>query len=116
MRARGNVGAAQRAKGIPGFGACFVRRLGGSLPYEEHLSLRSVPAARRQTWQKASHPRGGTAILIIAYYITGRGETYRELGGDYFDRANCEGLKRYLVRKLERLGHKVTLEPAPSAV
>jgi transposase len=55
-------------------------------------------------------------ILIIAYYIIGRGETYRELGGDYFDRANCEGLKRYLVRKLERLGHKVTLEPAPSGV
>jgi len=55
-------------------------------------------------------------ILIIAYHVIRRGEVYRELGGDYFDRTNCEGLKRYLVRKLEKLGQKVTLEPTSDAV
>jgi len=53
-------------------------------------------------------------ILTIAYYVISRGEGYRELGGDYFERANGEGLKRYLVRRLERLGQKVTIEPALS--
>jgi hypothetical protein len=36
---------------------------------------------------------------------------YYELGNDYFDRLNSENLKRYLVKRLEKLGHKVTLEP-----
>jgi transposase len=53
-------------------------------------------------------------ILTIAYYVISRGEGYRELGGDYLERADSEGLKRYLVRKLERLGQKVTIEPALS--
>ena len=40
---------------------------------------------------------------------------YRDLGGDYFDRLNADGLKRYLVRRLEALGHKVTIEAAGNA-
>jgi imidazolonepropionase-like amidohydrolase len=35
--------------------------------------------------------------------------------GDYFDRINAEGLKRYLVKRLESLGQKVTLEPRETA-
>ncbi len=51
------------------------------------------------------------SILVIAYYLIARGEEYRDKGGDYFDRINCEGLKRYLIRRLEHLGHSVKLEP-----
>jgi transposase len=54
------------------------------------------------------------SILVIAYYLIARGEEYRDKGGDYFDRINCEGLKRYLIRRLEHLGHSVKLEPVPS--
>ncbi len=35
---------------------------------------------------------------------------YRELGADYYDRLQPERLTRHLVRRLEQLGHKVTLE------
>jgi len=42
-----------------------------------------------------------------------RKEPYRELGADYFDRLNANSIKRSLVRRLERLGHKVVLEPLP---
>jgi len=38
---------------------------------------------------------------------------YQELGGDYFDRINSEGLKRYLVKRLEHLGYKVQLDAQP---
>jgi hypothetical protein len=36
---------------------------------------------------------------------------YQDLGGSYFDRLDPVRLTRYLVRRLERLGHVVTLQP-----
>lgn len=51
------------------------------------------------------------SILVIAYMLLQRREPYRELGGDYFERLNPVGLTRYLVRRLQRLGHTVTLQP-----
>ena len=50
-------------------------------------------------------------ILVIAYYILRDGTCYRDLGPDYFDRLNPEGLRRRLTKRLEGLGFKVTLEP-----
>jgi hypothetical protein len=51
------------------------------------------------------------ALLVIAYHMLKRGENYRDLGADHFDRINVSHIRRSLVRRLERLGHKVTLEP-----
>jgi transposase len=50
-------------------------------------------------------------LLVIAYYILRDGTCYRDLGADYFDRLNPEGLRRRLTKRLEGLGFKVTLEP-----
>jgi len=55
------------------------------------------------------------SILIAVYHILSRGETYRELGADYFDRINSRTLQRRLVRRLENLGYKVSLEPLNKA-
>jgi transposase len=52
------------------------------------------------------------AILVTAYAMLKNQQTYQDLGSDYFDKKNADGLKRYCVRKLEALGHKVTLETA----
>jgi transposase len=51
-------------------------------------------------------------LLVIAYYILRDGTCYSDLGADYFDRLNPEGLRRRLTKRLEGLGFKVTLEPA----
>ena len=51
------------------------------------------------------------ALLVIAYHMLKRKEDYRELGADHFDRIDVNRTRRSLVRRLERLGHKVTLEP-----
>lgn len=51
------------------------------------------------------------SILVIAYHMLRDGTEYRDLGGDYFDRRNKTQLQRNLVKRLEGLGHKVTLEP-----
>jgi hypothetical protein len=55
------------------------------------------------------------SILVIAYYLQKKESEYHDLGSDYFDRLNADGLRRYLVRRLEALGHKVTLEAASAA-
>ncbi len=51
-------------------------------------------------------------LLQIAYYVLRDGKYYRELGADYFDRLHPNRVKRYLVKRLERLGFQVTLVPA----
>jgi len=57
----------------------------------------------------------GHSILVIIYHVLLRKESYGELGGDYFDKRNVEVQRNRLVRQLERLGMKVTLEALPVA-
>ncbi len=55
----------------------------------------------------------GHSILIITWHLLSTGETYTDLGGDYFDkRRNSTAHQRRLVAQLETMGHRVTLEPA----
>ena len=58
------------------------------------------------------------SILVIAYHLIRRHEPYRELGGDYFDQRRPEATTNRLVKRLERMGFQVTLQPtsAPLAV
>jgi transposase len=52
------------------------------------------------------------SVLVIADHVLDQGVAYQELGDDYFQqRHSAEHHQRQLVRQLERLGHKVTLEP-----
>jgi transposase len=51
------------------------------------------------------------SILIIAYHLLRDGTRYVELGADYFDKRNQHSLEQHLVKRLERLGHKVILQP-----
>jgi transposase len=52
------------------------------------------------------------SVLVIADHVLDQGVAYQELGDDYFQqRHSAERHQRQLVRQLERLGHKVTLEP-----
>ena len=58
----------------------------------------------------------GHSILVIAYYLLSHPErTFQEMGGNYFDQRDRQGLEQRLVRRLQGLGHKVTMEPAASA-
>lgn len=50
-------------------------------------------------------------LLVIAYYILRDQTCYRDLGPNYSDRLNPNGLRRRLTNRLESLGFKVTLEP-----
>lgn len=52
-------------------------------------------------------------MLVIAWHLLATGTDYEELGADYFTRRDdAKTREGYLIRQLEALGHKVTLEPA----
>ncbi|MBN1681144.1 MAG: IS110 family transposase [Anaerolineae bacterium] len=56
------------------------------------------------------------SILVSAYHMLRDGTDYVDLGGDYFDKRNEDQVQRRLVKRLEGLGLKVTLEPASVSV
>ncbi len=69
-------------------------------------------------------PRRGKKRAIVAvahsllgamYHILAKRVPYQDLGPDHFDRLAPKHLTRYLVKRLEKLGHKVTLEPLREA-
>jgi transposase len=53
-------------------------------------------------------------LIVIIWHVLAKNTAYRDLGSDYFTRRidHLEMRKRHLIRELEALGHKVTLEPA----
>jgi transposase len=57
----------------------------------------------------------GHTLLVIIDHVLKRQTTYTELGPDFLDRLEPERLTRQLIKRLEALGHKVTLEPRPAA-
>jgi transposase len=57
----------------------------------------------------------GHSMLVIFYYMFKAGTSYNDLGTDFFDRLEPERLTRYYVKRLEFLGHKVTLESCAPA-
>jgi transposase len=53
----------------------------------------------------------GHSMLVILYYLLKEGRQYADLGGDFFDRLEPKRLTRYYVNRLQKLGHKVVLQP-----
>ena len=51
------------------------------------------------------------SILNIVWHLLRRGVEYHELGAAYFRRQNLQGHTRSYVKKLAKLGYKVTLSP-----
>lgn len=50
------------------------------------------------------------SILMIAYHLIKNQEPYQDLGSNYFDRRNSEATAKRLVRRLEQLGYKISLD------
>ena len=59
------------------------------------------------------------AILALAhtigrttYYLLCRGTRYQDLGGNYFEERDSQKVIRRVVRRIENLGYRVSLEAA----
>jgi transposase len=79
-----------------------------------YLSAQYRRLARRRGRKKALVAVGHT-LLVIVYQMLKEGATYRDLGPDFLERLEPARLTRQLIKRLEALGHKVTLEPCPAA-
>jgi transposase len=79
-----------------------------------YLSAQYRRLAARRGKKRALVALGHT-LLTIAYHVLKRGTSYQELGADFLDRLDPERTKRGLVKRLEQLGYKVSLEPRQDA-
>lgn len=64
--------------------------------------------------QKKALVAVGHSLLVIIWHILKERTNYQELGGDYFVRRDEEKQKQRLIRQLEAMGLKVTVEPQPA--
>jgi transposase len=95
----------------------WVRRALGQAAWAARNTKNSYPAGQyRHLAPRRGKKRAIVAVahslLIAAYYVIRDGAEYRDLGAAHFDRLTPDKLTRMLVKRLERLGHKVTLEAA----
>jgi transposase len=115
-----NESAGKRRSGRTTKGSKYLRAAlvqaawAASKKKDSYLAAQFHRLARRKGKKKAA-VAVGHSILVIAYHVLKRRESYKEMGGDYFDRKNVEGQKRRLIRQLEALGLRVTVEEVGEA-
>lgn len=115
-----NESAGKRLSGKTNKGSTHLRdALVQSAWAASHTKQTYLAAQYRRLVKRKGQKRAlvavGHSILVIAYHILRRRAGYRELGGDFFDRQHTEGIQRHPIRRLERLGLKVTVEPLAEA-
>ncbi len=54
------------------------------------------------------------ALLCTGYTLLWTGQSFSDLGEDYFDRLDRERLTKRLLKRLEKLGHQVSIQPQRS--
>jgi transposase len=108
----------KRLSGKTRKGSAFLRRhlcqAGWAVSTKKHSYLSALfRRVARHRGTKRATMAVGHAILVIAFHLLKRKTTYMDLGPDYFDRRNADAVRRSLVKRLQNLGHSVTLAPAP---
>jgi transposase len=54
------------------------------------------------------------SMLVIAYHMLKKHQPYHELGASYFDDRKKEAVTDRIVKRLRKLGYRVSLEPLPA--
>jgi transposase len=94
--------------------------LRGSLTQAGHAAGRTKDTYLGATYRRIAARRGrkkaaiavGRSILEIAYFVLRDGVAYEELGANYYDERKKDAVARNAVKRLERLGYRVAIEPA----
>jgi transposase len=115
-----NESAGKRYSGRTRKGSPYLRQTlveaahGAARTKETYLSAQyrhiAVRRGRRRALVALAH-----TLLTIVYYVLKRQEPYRELGGNYFDERDRTAVERRLVRRLQKLGYNVTIQPTAFA-
>jgi len=109
--------AGKRLSGKPRKGSAWLRRSlcqaawAASHTKATYLTARFRRLAARKGKKRAIVAVAHT-IVVSMYHMLKNKQPYRELGADFLDRRNAEHVKRYLLKRLERLGLHVTVRSA----
>jgi transposase len=115
-----NESAGKRKSGKTGKGSRYLRAAlvqaawAASHQQGTYLAAQYRRLVRRMGKKKAL-VAVGHSILVIVYHVLANRASYQELGGDYFDRRNTARQRQRLIRQLESLGLKVTVEEMAQA-
>jgi transposase len=111
--------AGKRLSGKPRKGSAWLRRSlcqaawAASHTKGTYLAARFRRLAARKGKKRAIVAVAHT-ILISLYHMLKNKQSYRELGADFLDRRHADQVKRYLLKRLERLGVVVTVQSIES--
>jgi transposase len=112
--------AGKRLSGKARKGNPWLRRL---LVQAAHAAAHSKKSYLAAQYKRLASRRGAKkaalavahSILVIIYHLLRDGSTYRDLGSTYFDERDQQAVQKRLVRRLERLGYRVDLQPRSEA-
>jgi transposase len=112
--------AGKRLSGKTRKGNPYARRL---LIQAAHAAAHSKNTYLAAQYRRIAARRGpkraavavGHSILVIVYHLLRDRGTYHDLGGNYFDEHDRQMVQKHLVRRLERLGYQINLQPRSEA-
>jgi transposase len=103
-------------KGSPWLRSALVEAAQAAIHCKDsYLAAQYQRLATRRGGKKATIAVGHT-LLVIIYQLLSQDKDYEELGGNYFDEWDRQAVQKRLVRRLEKLGYEVKLEPASPAM
>jgi len=115
-----NESAGKRKSGRTTKGSRWLRQMltqaawAASHTKDTYLAAQYRRLAARRGKKRALVALGHT-LLVIMYHLLKNRTTYQELGGDFLERLEPDRLTRQLVKRLEKLGHNVILQPKEDA-
>lgn len=102
-------------KGSPWLRSALVEAAHAAIHAKDsYLSAQYQRLVVRRGGKKATIAVGHT-LLVIIYHLLSEDKDYEELGGNYFDEWDRQAVQKRLVRRLEKLGYQVKLEPTSPA-
>jgi transposase len=100
------------------------RALTVALVQAAHAAARSRKTYLSAQYHRLAGRRGkkrdivavANSILVICYHIIQRKESYRELGGDYFDQRRPDATAKRLLKRLQHLGYDISHIEQPATL
>ena len=103
-------------KGSPWLRSALVEAAHAAIHAKDsYLSAQYQRLVVRRGGKKATIAVGHT-LLVIIYHLLSEDKDYEELGGNSFDEWDRQAVQKRLVRRLEKLGYEVKLEPTSPAM
>ncbi len=111
-----NESAGKRFSGKTRQGNPWLRRI---LVQAAHAAAHSKKSYLAVQYRRIASRRGAKraamavahSILVIIYHVLLEQKPYQDLGSNFFDERDRQAVEKQLVRRLERLGYQVDLQP-----